>query len=179
MGCAGGDRRGVGEKRRPRVVTPSGPLGGGRGPARVFLGNSCQETTDGRRRNGRIDVPGRIRRSHHGPRARSHEIPSLSLPSLSPGGVRHHETRTRRQRCGPGSSRVDPVRTRRKCRGNRARPQVSWPPLSGGAPASQFFKHASCTRTSRAFPAGLPGEILGSARFRVCGPGASTIHNPQ
>ena len=35
------------------------------------------------------------------------EIPSLSLPSLSPGGVRHHETRTRRQRCGPGSSRVD------------------------------------------------------------------------
>ena len=35
MGCTGGDRRGVGEKRRPRVVTPSGPLGGGRGPARV------------------------------------------------------------------------------------------------------------------------------------------------
>ena len=84
-----------------------------------------------------------------------------------------------------GTSRVDPVRTRRKCRGNRARPQVSWPPLSGGAPASQFFKHASCTRPARVqhadiagLPiAGLPGEIFGSARFRVCGPGASTIHN--
>ena len=48
-----------------------------------------------------------------------------------------------------GTSRVDPVRTRRKCRGNRARRQVSWPPISGGAPASQFFKHASCTRPAR------------------------------
>ena len=48
-----------------------------------------------------------------------------------------------------GTSRVDPVRTRRKCRGNRAQPQVSWPPLSGGAPASQFFKHASRTRPAR------------------------------
>ena len=78
-----------------------------------------------------------------------------------------------------GTSRVDPVRARRKCRGNRARPQVSWPPISGGAPASRFFQHARVLHADIAgLPiAGLPGEIFGSARFRVCGLGASTIHN--
>ena len=88
-----------------------------------------------------------------------------------------------------GTSRVDPVRTRRKCRGNRAQPQVSWPPLSGGAPASQFFKHASCTRPARVLHADIAGLPIAGL---PCGPSwgdprvgpfsglrTGRIHNPQ
>ena len=80
-----------------------------------------------------------------------------------------------------GTSRVDPVRTRRKCRGNRAQPQVSWPPLSGGAPASQFFKHASCTRPARGHcgPSHC-GPSRGDLRVGpFSGLRTGRIHNPQ
>ena len=195
MGCTGGDRRGVGEKRRPRVVTPSGPLGGGRGPgpgsswaiaARrrlidaaatsglMYLDGYAVATTD----LGR----GRMKSHHYLSHHCLQEVCAITKPEHGASAVAR----------GPpvlmGTSRVDPVRTRRKCRGNRAQPQVSWPPISGGAPASRFFKHASCmrparvlhascTRTLQAFPAGLPGEIPRVGPFS--GLRTGRIHNPQ
>ena len=190
MGCNGGDRRGVGEKRRPRVVTPSGPLGGGRGPgpgsswaiaARrrlmdaaatgglMYLEGYGVATTD----LGR----GRMKSHHYLSHHCLQEVCAIMKPEHGASAVARGPPVLIRS--GRGGNAAATARNRR-CPGHPSAGALRRPNSSSMRPARVL--HASCTRTLRAFPlrafpAGLPGEILGSARFRVCGPGASTIHN--